>query len=579
MDSRGIPIVIPGNTLPSSPKRTKKPIRREIPSSPYFVSALKNEQSLLEIYDSFAEACFNSHYNHSFINDDCRYNIQEFQKTELFPNDTTLQPSTPKRFKSVNDSEISLNESKVPELQASRMSMFHSQQSQPSEFMNYESEYTEDLIQVAPNVQIRQSVTTKDSLMNDSEGPSFNSYAMDISSVNEDQAQLDVDITMNDIPNQAEASQHINLEASTHDVDFPKMNSDQEFNVTEKSDKDIQESRGSISIGNNVIPIEDNSSKVDTRPGSELIYLDTAHTTDNAQPFSPINCNNTTTDHKLNTESEQIATKLHLETEQAAVESLVESEQIAIVESTQESTHCSLEESKNSVLFIEESQAADTKDDAAQSSTVELPKRATRGLPKSTKAAPSPRKIRAKPTIPVSSSTILDIVPKAIPNHTPDALLDLTPSVIPTPTPTRRSARVKATTVTPPPPAPKRTTRARKSATQTDKDTTVQDQPPKFKKPKRLTKRQILAEEIRIMEQESQAVEISTSEPEKEKYLTVTDQDIKKVAQRELYNELRIARDEEEINRINQEFPALRESYELIERAGRGMDSFISSCE
>lgn len=148
MDSRGIPIVLPGNKYASSPKRKTKTKRRqaagaaaisELPSSPYNVRS--NEPSLLEVYDAFADACFQSHYNHSILNDDYRYNIQDFYKTEMCPSDnfqsSLVPPSTPKRHK-LNDSEIS--SSKVPDLQISRSSMIVCSQQSSQQMEDTQSE-------------------------------------------------------------------------------------------------------------------------------------------------------------------------------------------------------------------------------------------------------------------------------------------------------------------------------------------------------------------------------------------------------------------------------------------------------
>lgn len=95
MDSRGIPIVVPG-----TPRRTPKntPTRHEHHTSPFIINSLRNEKSLLEVYDSFADACFQSHFNHSMLNEDFRYNIHNFYKTEMCPSDnipisTSLAPS------------------------------------------------------------------------------------------------------------------------------------------------------------------------------------------------------------------------------------------------------------------------------------------------------------------------------------------------------------------------------------------------------------------------------------------------------------------------------------------------------
>ncbi|KAI7896419.1 kinase-like domain-containing protein, partial [Mucor mucedo] len=117
MDSRGIPIVIPGSKY-SSPRRNTKQtnLRHEIPSSPFNMPSLKNETSLLEVYDSFADACFQSHYNHSILNDDARYNVLEFYKSEVCPSDNEPPLCSP--------AESSTFESKVPELQSSRKTTF-----------------------------------------------------------------------------------------------------------------------------------------------------------------------------------------------------------------------------------------------------------------------------------------------------------------------------------------------------------------------------------------------------------------------------------------------------------------------
>lgn len=117
MDSRGIPIVIPGSKY-SSPRRNTKQtnLRHEIPSSPFNMPSLKNETSLLEVYDSFADACFQSHYNHSMLNDDARYNVLEFYKSEVCPSDNEPPLCSP--------AESTTFESKVPELQSSRKSTF-----------------------------------------------------------------------------------------------------------------------------------------------------------------------------------------------------------------------------------------------------------------------------------------------------------------------------------------------------------------------------------------------------------------------------------------------------------------------
>lgn len=154
MDSRGIPIVIPGSKY-SSPRRNTKQtsLRNEIPSSPFIMPSIKNEQSLLEVYDSFADACFQSHYNHSVLNDDSRYNVLEFYKSEISPSDNT--PIQPTLCSSPVHIEISTFESKVPELQASRNSTLKMQSSILSEetgpFDSHFLEYAPTM-QVAPKV-------------------------------------------------------------------------------------------------------------------------------------------------------------------------------------------------------------------------------------------------------------------------------------------------------------------------------------------------------------------------------------------------------------------------------------------
>lgn len=120
MDSRGIPIVIPGNRY-SSPRRHTKhiPLRNDIPSSP-FIFPSKNEQSLLEVYDSFADACFQSPFNHSILNDDARYNVLEFCNSEICPTDNTPSRSVACSPKEADQREMEETfETKVPELQTS----------------------------------------------------------------------------------------------------------------------------------------------------------------------------------------------------------------------------------------------------------------------------------------------------------------------------------------------------------------------------------------------------------------------------------------------------------------------------
>ncbi|KAI8072115.1 kinase-like domain-containing protein [Thamnidium elegans] len=121
MDSRGIPIVLPGNKY-SSPRRNTKltPLRPEVPSSPFILPSGKNEPSLLEVYDSFADACFQSHFNHSILNEDTRYNVLEFYKSEICPTDSTPLHSTifpPRRAPVPIETTF---ESRVPELQDSQ---------------------------------------------------------------------------------------------------------------------------------------------------------------------------------------------------------------------------------------------------------------------------------------------------------------------------------------------------------------------------------------------------------------------------------------------------------------------------
>ncbi|RCI06705.1 hypothetical protein CU098_013412 [Rhizopus stolonifer] len=101
MDSRGIPIVTT-QKCPTTPRRShvytgnNTPRRNDIPSSPFVVPNLRNEQSLLEAYDSFTEACFQSHFNHSLASE-C-YTMRDLFKADLFPSLGDLHyPSTRKR--------------------------------------------------------------------------------------------------------------------------------------------------------------------------------------------------------------------------------------------------------------------------------------------------------------------------------------------------------------------------------------------------------------------------------------------------------------------------------------------------
>ncbi|GAA5807449.1 hypothetical protein MFLAVUS_000810 [Mucor flavus] len=120
MDSRGIPIVLPGNKYSSPRRNTKLTSLRSEVSSPFILPSGRNEPSLLEIYDSFADACFQGHFNHSILNEDTRYNVLDFYKSEICPTDTTPMQST---FCSPRRAPIeSTFESRVPELQDSQQS-------------------------------------------------------------------------------------------------------------------------------------------------------------------------------------------------------------------------------------------------------------------------------------------------------------------------------------------------------------------------------------------------------------------------------------------------------------------------
>lgn len=87
MDSRGIPIVATQKHQ-TTPRRATiysgnhTPRRNnDIPSSPFI--NLRNEHSLLEAYDSFTDACFQSQFNHSLVSD-C-FNVRDLFRADLFP--------------------------------------------------------------------------------------------------------------------------------------------------------------------------------------------------------------------------------------------------------------------------------------------------------------------------------------------------------------------------------------------------------------------------------------------------------------------------------------------------------------
>ncbi|KAI8351235.1 kinase-like domain-containing protein, partial [Choanephora cucurbitarum] len=101
MDSRGIPIVAT-QKHPTTPRRAPiysgnhTPRRNnDIPSSPFI--NLRNEHSLLEAYDSFTDACFQSQFNHSLVSE-C-FNFRDLFRADLFPsfNELPTYPSNRKR--------------------------------------------------------------------------------------------------------------------------------------------------------------------------------------------------------------------------------------------------------------------------------------------------------------------------------------------------------------------------------------------------------------------------------------------------------------------------------------------------
>jgi hypothetical protein len=128
MDSRGIPIVVQTTKkAPTTPSRNPlTPKRHDIPSSPYVYTNLKDEKSLLDAYDSFADACFQSHYNHSMLTEDCRYNIHDLFKSDCYAteNNTSSVPDSPKlnhsqnkRMRSTLTIDIDPAEAQVPTLE------------------------------------------------------------------------------------------------------------------------------------------------------------------------------------------------------------------------------------------------------------------------------------------------------------------------------------------------------------------------------------------------------------------------------------------------------------------------------
>lgn len=101
MDERGIPIVIESSRYDTTPKRSYlyTPSRYTPSSSAYFVANLKNEKSLLEAYDSFADACFSSHYNHSTTNtSSLNYSVRDLFRSEYYGSEKKEVPSSPLKY-------------------------------------------------------------------------------------------------------------------------------------------------------------------------------------------------------------------------------------------------------------------------------------------------------------------------------------------------------------------------------------------------------------------------------------------------------------------------------------------------
>lgn len=125
MDSRGIPIVVQTTkTSPTTPNRhSLTPNRTPKRHDAYSYPSLKDEKSLLDAYDSFSEACFQSHYNHSMLTEDCRYNIHDLFKSECYvvdnnvPDSPTSNDSQNKRMRSSLIIDTDPPEAQVPNLE------------------------------------------------------------------------------------------------------------------------------------------------------------------------------------------------------------------------------------------------------------------------------------------------------------------------------------------------------------------------------------------------------------------------------------------------------------------------------
>lgn len=592
MDSRGIPIVLPGNKYASSPKRKTKTRRRQasaaisdLSSSPYNVRS--NEPSLLEFYDAFADACFQSHYNHSILNDDYRYNIQDFYKTEMCPSDnfqsSLVPPSTPKRHK-INDSEIS--SSKVPDLQNSRSSMIvcSQQSSQQLEDTQSEMDYMDggEADSKLNNLTACSSSNTAQNTLGVVQiedlpiGETVLPDLVDNYLPNTPTMGSSMDISQhNDINTSTVTSQNI-VESTCHEqvevtstADLVKPMISQEPNEDTMDIMEIHES--DLMIPDEVKEIE-NSHNAGT--GEDMIPFPELEPNTDAQvdPVLP-------KDDSLMDESVQTATLPPLppttdfialdELSKCSIEEDVEEitkkpsetetkpTNLQLVSPTEETVKSIETESKIPSEIPPESQVETLQVKAPKETLSEaqlsIPTKVPTETPSDEALFKKPaagrrvgrpaRRTRAK-----SSEQAPDALPRrSARNQQQNA--EVSPTSSP---PTRRSTRNKP--VDPLPELPARVTRSRAKAG---------DQSPQ---PPQAT---MVTCKASPMKQSANKIKEDTKEDDvvSDKNLEI---DQKTKAEMDFYAEYRRTRDKEEIDQINKDFPSLKNYYELVERAGRG---------